>query len=136
MKTLSMKILLLTCFICANNISFAQDLEKRQIPDSISISKNDFENLFKYKANTIVKSNTNSYLNNAVVLLNNKFGSNKQLKLKLENFPTSYLIVQVNGDDSILIFIISDDKSVFYKNKNYADKFVLVKCAEDDIISE
>lgn len=136
MKTILSKLTFLVVFIGYANIVSAQMPTNRLVPDSISISKTAFDNLFNYKENDTIRKCSNAYLNDAVVLLNRKFEENRQLKLKLDYFTKSYLIVQVNGDDSILIFIISDDKSIFYKNNIYANKFVLVKCSEDDIISE
>ena len=136
-----MKSLLKFLFLVLFTVSFCnanaqKTIAKKQLPDSFSISKQDFDKLFSYKVNAVVKNNSNSHLNKAVVLLNTKYGSNKQLKLKLKSIDKSYLVVQINGDDSTLLFIISDDKSVFYKSRQSANKFEMIKCTEDEIVSE
>jgi len=105
-------------------------------PETFIITKSDFDKLFSYKLNSVVKMKSNPYLNGSKVLLNSTTGDNKQLKLKLNYFPKSVLIVQVNGKDSQQLFVMSEDNSVFYRNITEDDKYKMVKCEKDEIISE
>lgn len=105
-------------------------------PQSFSIQKNEFNNLFSYKANEVLVEKQNKYLNNSILLMNTKNGDMKFLKIKLNYFKNSFLLVQVNGEFSTQIFIMSDDKSIFYKGKMESEKIVLTKCTEDEIVSE
>ena len=68
--------------------------------------------------------------------MNTKNGDMHFVKLKLTYFPKSYLLIQENGMYSTVIFIMSDDKSVFYKGKIDKEVITMRKCSEDDIVSE
>ena len=64
-------------------------------------------------------------------------GDMKFLKLKLSYFKNAYLLIQVSGKDSKQIFLMTDDKSVFYTGRLDQKNNVLMKqCDEDDIVSE
>lgn len=107
-----------------------------EYPKSFSILKNEFNSLFTYKANEVIVEKQNKYLNNSILLMNTKNGDMKFLKIKLNYFKNSFLLVQVNGEFSTQIFVMSDDKSVFYKGKIESEKILLTKCTEDEIVSE
>jgi hypothetical protein len=105
-------------------------------PTTFTIAKNDFDNLFLYKANEPVASKTNKYLDKAALLKNSSNGDMKFLKLKLDYFKHAFMLVQVNGTYSTQVFIMSDDKSVFYKGHFEKNVLIMSKCSEDDIVSE
>lgn len=105
-------------------------------PNTFNITKMELGKLFSLKANDVLSYPVNKYLDKAMVLMNTKNGDIKFLKAKLKFFPKSTLLVQVNGEYTTQIFIMSEDKSVFYKAKAEKDKFVMSKCSEDEIVSE
>ncbi|PBQ33065.1 hypothetical protein CNR22_15190 [Sphingobacteriaceae bacterium] len=105
-------------------------------PASFTISKSDFELLFSKKAKDILVLKNNAFLDKSLVEINTLNGDMKFLKLKLSYFPKAYLMVQINGEYSTQIFILSDDKSVFYKGRIDKGIVTMTKCNEDDIVSE
>jgi hypothetical protein len=105
-------------------------------PKTFNISKSEFDGLFNMKTGEKVRSADNVYLNKATLLMNSRNGDIRFLRLKLNYFRNAYLIIQVNGEYSTQIFILSDDKSVFYKGAINGDIVVMTKCSEDDIVSE
>lgn len=105
-------------------------------PASFIISKTEFNELFAKKNNDAVVTKTNKYLDKSTVLMNTLNGDTKFLKIKLHYFVNGYLIVQVNGEYSTQVFILSDDKSVFYKGRLDNGIVTMTKCNEDDIVSE
>jgi len=109
---------------------------ERKNPATFTISKSDFDNLFSKKPKEILIMKSNAYLDKSSVVMNSLNGDTKFLKIKLNYFPKSFLMIQVNGEYSTQIFIFSDDKSVFYKGKLEKDSVIMTKCNEDDIVSE
>ncbi len=113
----------------------------KNYPDSFIITLDELNNIFGAKQGTRINS-TNRYLNKAEVLINTVVIENKQLKLKLNYFKPAHLIVQVNGDNPPIIFVMSDKNNVFYTNNmdgNFSIKdnqITMIKCLKDDIISE
>lgn len=105
-------------------------------PASFIISKTEFDQLFTKKSNAILTTKSNKYLDKSTVLMNTLNGDTKFLKIKLHYFAKAYLIVQVNGEYSTQVFILSDDKSVFYKGRLDKGILTMTKCNEDDIVSE
>ena len=95
-----------------------------------------FDELFNLKIKEVLSLKENQYLDKAQVMMNTKNGDMTFLKLKLSYFPKSNLMIQVNGSYTTQIFIMSDDKSVFYKGKIEKENIVLKKCAESEIVSE
>lgn len=115
-------------------IPVTQTLKK--YPDSFTIAKSEFDNLFSKKAKETVTSKTNKYLDKSSVLMNTVNGDTKFLKIKLTYFQNAFLVTQVNGEYSTQVFVLSDDKSVFYKGHMDKGLIIMTKCNEDDIVSE
>jgi len=107
----------------------------RQYPKSFTVSKADFDSLFGLEKDQAVKS-ANVYLAKSVMLMNSRNGDIRFLRLKLQYFKNAFLMIQVNGGYSTQIFILSDDKSVFYKGAITENGVVMTRCSEDDIVSE
>lgn len=105
-------------------------------PANFIISKSEFDQLFTKKTNDVLVTKNNKYLDKSTVLMNTVNGDTKFLKIKLNYFPKSFLMVQVNGAYSTQVFILSDDKSVFYKGRLDKGMVTMTKCNEDDIVSE
>ena len=105
-------------------------------PTTFTISKTDFDNLFSKKAKETISAKTNKYIDKSSVIMNSLNGDTKFMKIKLSYFDKAYLLVQVNGEYSTQIFILSDDKSVFYKGRLDKGAVTMTKCKEDDIVSE
>jgi hypothetical protein len=105
-------------------------------PESFTISKEDFNSFFNYKANDIIKNPANKYIDKSVLQLNTKNGDMQLLRLRLAYFPKSFLMIQVSGVHSTQVFLLSDDKSISYKGKVDKDKVTLTKCKEEEIVSE
>lgn|GEM_PF-1416149 len=105
-------------------------------PETFSISKTDFDKLFTFKSNQVITLSQNIYLDKSVSLLNTKNGDMIFLKIKLNYFKKAYLLVQINGSFSTQIFILSDDKSIFYKGKLSSTGLLMTKCLEEEIVSE
>jgi len=105
-------------------------------PASFTINKTDFENLFSKRIKETISVKTNKYLDKSSVLMNSLNGDTRFMKIKLHYFANAYLMVQVNGEYSTQIFVLSDDKSVFYKGRIDNGIVTMTKCNEDDIVSE
>lgn len=109
---------------------------KKQYPESFTISKAEFDNLFLKKEKEVVKNKSNKYLDKSVVLKNVLNGDMKFLRLKLSYFTNAFMSIQVNGTASTQVFVLSTDKSVSYKGKMNNGSVVMTKCEEDEIVSE
>lgn len=109
---------------------------QKKYPATFAISKTDFENLFSKKIKETLSLKSNKYLDKSSILMNTLNGDTKFMKIKLNYFQNAYLMIQVNGEYSTQIFILSDDKSVFYKGSVESGEVVMKKCNEDDIVSE
>lgn len=105
-------------------------------PTSFTIELKELDQLFSSKANKTFRSRSNVYLNKSVVLINSSYKENKQLKLKLSFFKNAELYVQINGNDSKIIYILSSDDSVFYNSKIENNQIVLTQCKKDDILTD
>jgi hypothetical protein len=142
MKLNFIKLLFAFFFVTAVLNSHAQTSRAKQVkniknhPTTFLITKAEFDDLFAGKINEPVRSSSNKYLNKSVLLMNTLNGDMKFLKLKLDYFKNAFLMVQVNGEYSTQIFILSEDKSVFYKGRIEKDNVLMTKCNEDDIVSE
>jgi len=146
-KSFNMKLKLLhyltIAFLIVSSISVTAQTKKnkpagnnKNYPAAFTIQKSEFEKLFSYKTNEPVADKANKYLDNSVLLMNTKNGDMKFLKLKLGYFKNAFLLVQVNGTFSTQVFVMSSDKSVFYKGQFEKGNVVMSKCSEDDIVSE
>lgn len=107
----------------------------RKNPESFTISKAELQELLARRDKAPVKS-SNKYLNQGIVLKNVTNGDMQFVRVKLKYFSTACLTVQVNGVYSTQVFILSDNKSVFYKGKIEKGNVLMTKCAEDEIVSE
>lgn len=121
--------------------SQAQNKQKQKTktniyPQSFSIGVDELDRLMNTDARNVLSFPKNTYINQSTVELNTKNGDMHFIKLKLAYFAKSYLLIQENGVYSTVVFIMSDDKSVFYKGKRSKDGLNMTKCAEDDIVSE
>ena len=105
-------------------------------PQSFFILKSELQDLFTLKAGQLVTLAGNKYINKSSVLMNTKNGDISFLRIKLSYFKNAYLLVQVNGGYSTQYFVMSDDKSVFYKGKPVDEKIIMTRCTEDEIVSE
>ncbi|WP_317899916.1 hypothetical protein [Aurantibacillus circumpalustris] len=114
--------------------TIAENFDKN--PATFTISKTDYNNLFSKQSNETITGVQNKYLTNSTVLMNSLNGDMKFMKIKLDYFKNSFLMIQVNGGYSTQIFILSDDKSVFYKGSIDNGVVTMTKCNEDDIVSE
>jgi len=134
------KITLLFLSILFFSVSPAQNLKRTDLqkhPVSFTISKTTFDRLFSFKEDALIDEKTNKYLDQSLLVLNTLNGDMKFLKLKLKYFDNAFLVIQVNGAFTTQIFIMSDDKSVFYKGSfGNNNNIVMTKCYEDDIVSE
>lgn len=137
-----LKLLAVVLFFSCNYELAAQtksSLAKKQVnkyPVTFSILKKDFDNLFNQKLNTVIKLSENKYLNNSTMQMNSLNGDIRFLRIKLNYFPRAFMLVQVNGVYSTQVFIMSEDKSVFYKGTIEKNQVLMSKCAEDEIVSE
>ena len=138
-----LKLIALTLLLSSSLMSQAQSKNKSSnkitypdYPETFTIAKSDFDGLFTKKANTILDLSTNKYLDKSSIEMNTLNGDIKFIRLKLNYLSNSYLLVQVNGVYSTQVFVMSKDKSVFYKGKIEKDLVVMTKCAEDEIVSE
>ncbi len=122
--------------LAAQNSKKSGSMAPQKYPVSFTISKTDFDNLFSKKPKEVLSSKNNKYLDKSSVLMNTLNGDTKFMKIKLNYFPNAFLMVQVNGEYSTQIFILSDDKSVFYKGRQEKGSVIMTKCNEDDIVSE
>ena len=113
-------------------ISFSGFAQTKKQTETFEISIAEFNKILDAKPGTKYKSK-NNVLNKATVTLNNTVIENQQVKLKLSFFKNSHLIIQVNGKDSKLIFILSDDDSVFYNGTFMENKIIMKKCQKDDL---
>lgn len=104
-------------------------------PEKFEIEEKEFERLLSSSKNSTFKTK-NVYLNNSFISLNTKIGDNTQLKVKLSYFKKAYLIIQINGNDSRQIFIVSDDNSVFYSGEFKENKIIMTQCKKDDLFVE
>lgn len=143
MKLNSFKLLAVLLFMSFTFQVLAQKQKKASVkqtvvkqPASFIISKADFDQLFTKKNSDLVLTKTNKYLDKSTVLMNTLNGDTKFLKMKLSYFAKAYLMVQINGEYSTQVFILSDDKSVFYKGRIDKGIVTMTKCNEDDIVSE
>jgi glycogen synthase len=141
MKQHSLKFFLALFLFSLSMHAFAQKqkpvIEKSvKNPTTFNISKTDFEGLFSKQIKETINLSSNKYLDKSSVMMNSLNGDMKFMKIKLNYFKNAFLMVQVNGIYSTQIFILSDDKSVFYKGKMDGDTIIMTKCNEDDIVSE
>lgn len=107
-----------------------------ETPESFFIEKSELNRLLSLKENERLNDSKNKYINHSVLQMISAAGDMKSLKLKLDYFPHAYLFIQINGSYSTQIFVMTDDKSVFYKSDEKEKEFVMNKCSEDEIISE
>lgn len=128
--------LLLSGFGIGCHAQKAQKNTKKEVPETFLISKNDINTLLSHKAEDVINNSKNPYINKAQVQMISASGDMTSMRLKMDYFANAYLFVQVNGTSSTQVFVMSDDKSVFYKSEEKDGNFVMTKCAEDEIISE
>jgi hypothetical protein len=108
---------------------------ENKYPGTFMISKTEFDQLLSSKPGEKTAL-ANKYLDGSTTMMNSLNGDMKFLKAKLGYFKNAILMIQVNGEYSTQIFIMSEDKSVFYKGKKEKDGVLMTKCSEDDIVSE
>ena len=108
----------------------------RKCPTTFLISKSEFDNLFSHKVNETINAKTNKYLDKSNILVSTINGDMRFMKIKLNYFANAFLMIQINGSYSTQIFILSEDKSVFYKGKPDKNDFIMTKCSENEIVSE
>jgi hypothetical protein len=105
-------------------------------PSSFLISKTEMQEIIAMKVHSVIDKKKNRYLDGSIVMNNTRNGDMQFVKVRLAFFRKAFLNVQVNGKDSTQVFITSDDKSVFYKGSLEKENWVMLKCEEDEIVSE
>lgn len=136
MKHLLHVMALVLVFASVQSVSAQTKKTQSKNPSSFIIDKLSLDQLFTSKVNDVVKDKNNKYMNGAKVLINSSYKENKQLKLKLSYFKNAELLVQINGKDSKIIYISSNDNSVFYNGKETEKGFTMTLCQKDDVVSE
>lgn len=142
MKSVVRKIVLIIFWLAGCLNVTAQPASKKNsaidklYPGSFVITKSDYDQLFQLKVNDVVPSRSGKYISGSTMLLNTKNGDMKFLKLKLNYFKNALLVIQVNGSATTQVFILSDDKSIFYKGRFEKNNLLMNKCLEDEIVSE
>lgn len=121
--------------LCAAQFPSGKNAAK-SYPEKFTIKEHELKALFSYRPGEKVSKRTNKFLAKGIVLANTRNGDVRFLRLKLVSFQNAYLNVQINGTFSTQVFIVSDDKSVFYKGKMEKSNWIMTKCDEDEIISE
>ncbi len=132
-------LILLSVFLCLSINAQTKSKQKtisKNYPESFSIQKSDFEIIMNSANNSSLKFSNNIYIDKGIVQMNSKNGDMHFMRIKLNFFPKSFLLIQENGSYSTIVFIMSDDKSVFYKGKLDKEILNMKKCSEDDIVSE
>jgi hypothetical protein len=109
---------------------------EQKYPSSFLISKTDLQQLLSLKPHSVIDKKANKYLDGGIVMTSTKNGDMQLVRIKLAFFLKAFLNIQVNGTDSTQVFIVSDDKSVFYKGHPEKENWVMIKCEEDEIVSE
>ena len=104
-------------------------------PATFTISKTDFEFLLKQEEGSSL-SVKNPYLRNGKVIMKSRNGDITFIRVQLDYFPAAELLVQVNGEYSTQVFIMTRDKSLFYKGTVEKERVLMTKCSEDEIVSE
>jgi hypothetical protein len=135
---------LVLTLLFASPVSYSQDRnsEKNRSgntdknPASFLISKSDLNALLGLKVHEVIKNKNNRFLDGGIIMANTKNGDMQFVKVRLSYFRKAFLNIQVNGTDSTQVFILSEDKSVSYKGSIETENIVMLKCDEDEIISE
>ena len=109
---------------------------EQKYPASFLISKADLQELLALRQHSVVDKKSNKFLDGSIVMTSTKNGNMQYVRVKLAYFLKAFLNIQVNGADSTQVFIVSDDKSVFYKGRMEKENWVMIKCEEDEIVSE
>lgn len=109
---------------------------RQKNPESFTFSASLFNKLVNLPVKSVISEPSNKYLHKSTLLLNTKTGDMQLIKVKLAYFSKAYLMIQFSGTNSTQIFIVSDNKSVFYKGKQDKDVIIMTKCKEDDIVTE
>lgn len=143
-----MKYVLKVCllFLVTSFFLFSQknkhSYTKNNYPEQFEIKKQEIENLCNVSLGEKITTN-NLFLKNSRVLYKNKVNENIQLKLKLDYIKGAELILQKNGNSSLIIFIVDDKNNIYYTNnlngEFLIDKWgnvIIKKCSKDDIVSE
>lgn len=139
MKLNFIKLLLTLLFISPAMYMVAQKAatgSKNPLPASFSISRADMNLILSKKPKEILKSHRNKYINKSTVLVSVINGDTKYVELKLNYFQNAVLSLQVNGNYSTQVFILSENKSFFYKGTEDKLGFVMNKSDEDEIVTE
>jgi hypothetical protein len=105
-------------------------------PENFVISHTAIAELLRMKEGEKVNMPANGYINKSQVVKKTATGDMQYLRLKLNYFRTGWLSIQVNGEFTTQIFLMTDDKSVFYKGKKEKDGYRMVKCKEYEIYQE
>ncbi len=140
MKFNFIKSLLIIVCLSTGYGAFAQQSKSTSsgivsLPESFTISKKELSDLLGKQEKTTVRTR-NKYLNHAVVVKNVSNGDMRFLRLQLMSIKTGFLTIQVNGTHSTQVFVLSGNKSVFYKGRMEKGSVILTKCEEDEIVSE
>jgi hypothetical protein len=128
----------------ASPVAYSQNKnsEKNQVettdknPASFLISKTDLNALLGMKVNEVIRNKNNRFLDGGIIMANTKNGDMQFVKVRLSYFRKAFLNIQVNGADSTQVFVLSEDQSVSYKGSIESENIVMLKCDEDEIISE
>jgi hypothetical protein len=136
LRFLCLLLIVNSTFMFAQSAKASPSKVRQSNPSSFMISKAEFEELLGMKVAERVNTRENKYLNGSVLLMNSLNGDIRFLKIKLSFFRNAYLLVQVNGEYSTQVFVMSEDKSVFYKGRMDNGNVMMQKCNEDDIVSE
>lgn len=118
------------------NQPLANILVKKKYPETFIITKAEFEQLISANDKQNLRTKTNKYIDRSTVVMNKLTGDMRFVKIRLNYFPNANLTVQVNGEFSTQIFILSEDKSLSYKGKLVDGNVIMTKCDEDEIVSE
>ncbi|MCC6372223.1 MAG: hypothetical protein IT236_14560 [Bacteroidia bacterium] len=105
-------------------------------PQSFTISKAEFDAIMATEVNAAISMPDNKYVDKSKVIIHTHNGDMQFVKVNLNYFPKSGLMIQVNGEYSTQIFLLSDDKTLSYKARVDKELITLTKCTRDEIVSE
>lgn len=129
-------LLFISTAINAQNKKAASKKSSPRYPESFTISSQVYDVIMNTKVNELITSTENKYINKAKVVMHSNNGDMQFVSLRLSYFAKSNLLIQVNGEHSTKIFLMSDDKTLSYNAKLGDGVITFTKCSRDEIVSE
>ena len=130
LRTLVAAVLAVLC------VSLHGQVSRNESPATFNIATAELDQILTSKEGAVLDFSGNRYLDKGKVEMNTLNGDMRFVRVKLDYFSSALLMIQVNGEHSTQVFLMSDKTATYYRGKVSGTGIQMTRVEKDQIVVE